>query len=107
MSNLEIFNFDLKKVKNDLPKNIYATEILNVDTNEVFKIAIEHNGYCPTICSDHDQSNFAEYLCNLQASLIQAYFKANKIKKPKRYSSICEIVTNSKGELYHYAYSID
>lgn len=107
MSNLKIFNFDLKKIKIDLPKNIYATEILNVDTNEVFKIAIEHNGYCPIICSDHDQSNFAEYLCNLQAFLIKSYCKENKVKMPKRYSSTREIVTNLKGELYHYAYSID
>ncbi len=107
MNTLEIFNFDLNKVKSDLPKNVYATEILNIENNEVFKIAIQHNGYCPTICSDHDQSNFSEYLCNLQAYLIQAYFKTNKRKKPKSYSTLSEIVTNSRGELYHYAYSID
>ena len=106
MDTLEIFNFDLKKVTNNLPKNIYATEILNVDTNEIFKIAIQHDGYCPTIYSDRDRSNFAEYLSNIETSLIQSYFKANKIRKPKSYRQLCEIVTNSEGNLYHYSYSV-
>ena len=107
MSNLEIFNFDLKKEKKDLPKNIYAFEIFNVDKNETFKIAIQHDGYCPIIDTDRKLSHLFEYLCNLQGCLLTSYFKANKLKEPKSYHQTCEIMTNSKGELYHYSYSID
>lgn len=102
MNNLEIFNLDLSTGK-DLPKNIYAIKVLNADNNTTFEIAIVHDGYCLKGDNDHDESNLGEYLCNLEYKLIDNYFKTNKIKKPKSYYSICEIVTNDLGELYRYA----
>ncbi len=109
MNNLEIFNLDLsiEKHKRNLPKNIYAIKGLNVDNNETFNIAIEHNGYCPEFENNHDASNFSEYLCNLEDKLINDFFKANKIKKPKEYYHLCEIMTNENGELYRYSKSVN
>lgn len=106
MNSLEIFNLDLSSGKN-LPKNIYATNVLNCDDNSTFQIIIGHDGYCPSITTDHELSNYSEYLCNLQYELIDNYFKLNKTKKPKTYYSICEIVTNSSGELHHYSKSVN
>lgn len=103
MTNLEIFNFDLEKVKSNLPKNIYAIKVLNLDKNETFNIAIEHNGYCPELYDNHDESNFGEYLCNLEFKLVSDYFKSKKVKMPKKFYSLCEIMTNKNGELYHYS----
>jgi hypothetical protein len=103
MNNLEIFKFDLENIKSNLPKNIYALKVLNVDKNETFNIAIEHNGYCPKLYDNHDESNFGEYLSNLEYQLVEDYFKMKKIKKPKQWYHLCEIMTNENGELYHYA----
>jgi hypothetical protein len=103
MNNLEIFKFDLENIKSNLPKNIYGLKVLNVDKNETFNIAIEHNGYCPKLFDDHEISNFSEYLCNLEYKLVTNYFKTNKIKKPKMWYHLFEIMTNDKGELYHYS----
>ncbi len=106
MNSLEIFNLDLASGKN-LPKNIYATIVLNCDDNSTFQLVIEHDGYCPSTATDCEQSNYMQYLCNLQSELIENYFKINKIRKPKTYYSICEIVTNSSGELHHYSKSVN
>ncbi len=107
MNNLEIFNFDLETVKSNLPKNIYAIKVLNVDKKETFNIAIAHNGYCPELYDDHDESNFGEYLCNLEYKLVSDYFKSQNQKMPKQFYSICEIMTNANGELYHYSKAIN
>jgi|GEM_PF-6138082 len=105
-SELLSLNFSLKKYQRNLPKNIYAIRVLNVDKNETFCLAIEHDGYCPHLNTDRDESNFGEYLCNLQSKLIGTYYKANKTKKPKQYYSICEVMTNENGELYRYSKSV-
>ena len=101
----EILNLDfsIEQSKKNLPSNIYALKVLNVDENEVFEIAINHNGYCPELNSEREESIFTEYLCNLEYNLIEEYFKYNKIKKPKSYYSLCEVMTDNKGELYRFS----
>lgn len=93
-------NFDLdNKV---YPKNIYAVRIKDEKGN-IYDISLMHNGYCPKINSEREQSNYNDYLSNLEYSVIQEYFKSIKTRKPKRYLNLIELMTNEKGELYHYA----
>ncbi len=104
-----ILNIDFSLSQNDkcLPKNIYAIKVFNADKKEFFELVINHNGYCPQIITDHEQSNFNEYLCNLEYDTIEEYFKVKKSKKPKVYYSVCEVITNENGELYRYTKSIN
>lgn len=105
MSNLEIFNYNLDLIDKNLPKNIYGIKVLNVDKNETFNIAIEHIGYCPALYGEREESRFNDYLSNLEYKVIDEYFKTIKKRKPKNYYSVCEIITNEKGELYRYSKS--
>jgi len=98
-------NFSVKENSKNLPKNIYAIKVLDYDTNKTFDLAIEHDGYCPELSSDHILSNFGEYLCNVQYKIIEDYFRLNEVEKPKSYTSICEVVTDENGELYYYSRS--
>jgi hypothetical protein len=94
------FNFDVQK--KNLPTNIYALRILD-DENKHYDIVITHNGYCPNLSTEREQSNYNDYLSNLEYDVVDEFFKSSKIKKPKNYSHIFEIMTNSEGELYHYS----
>lgn len=96
-------NFSLKINQKDLPKNIYGLKLLNEKTNETVSLFINHNGYCPKIYSDREQSNYNDYLSNLETSIINEYCKLNKIKNSDLLSSKLEIMTNENGELYHYS----
>ncbi|MCF6347402.1 MAG: hypothetical protein L3J20_03780 [Flavobacteriaceae bacterium] len=98
-------DFSLSKNEKHLPKNVYAIRVFNVDKKEFFEIAINHNGYCPQINSDYDESKINDYLSNLEYSLVEEYFKISKSKKPKSYYSVYEVMTNEKGDLYRYSKS--
>ena len=96
-------NLDLKNII--YPKNIYALRIKDGNEN-IHDIAVEHNGFCPDIFTEIEQSKYNDYLSNLEYSAVQEYFKSIKKRKPKVYISLIEVMTNEKGELYHYAYSV-
>ena len=96
-------DFSLEQNQRHLPINIYAVKVFNVDKNEVFQIAINHNGYCPEINSNNDESKFNDYLCNLEYNLIDNYFNSNEIEKPKSYYTICEVMTDNVGNLYRFS----
>jgi hypothetical protein len=95
------FNFEI--LNRNLPINIYALRLSDNTKNTTFDIIINHDGYCPIISSERKQSNYNDYLPNLENTIINEYFKINRIKKPKNYSNLFEIVTNSNGELCHYS----
>jgi hypothetical protein len=103
--NTEILNknYSLDENTSNLPKNIYAIKVYNVDDDQNFEIAINNNGYCPNLNSEHEESSFIEYLSALEYRLIDEYFKVNKLKKPKEYYTICELMTNGEGDLYRYS----
>lgn len=96
-------NFLLKNVL--YPKNIYALRIEDEKGN-IYDISVEHDGFCPNIYSEREQSNYNDYLSNLESSVVQEFFKSIKKRKPKEYANLIEIMTNEKGELYRYAYSV-
>ena len=102
-TNILNVNFEIEENNHSLPLNIYAIKVLNLDENTTFEIAIKHNGYCPNISSEYEESKFSEYLCNLEYTLIDEYYKQNNMKKPKSYYSICEVMTNEKGDLYRFS----
>lgn len=91
-------NFDLENIK--YPKNIYALRISDNKGN-IFDIAVAHTGYCPDLCSEREQSNFNDYLSNLESSIVSEFFKSIKVRKPKNYSNIIEVITDRNGNLYH------
>lgn len=109
MNNRDIFSMDLsiEANKTNLPKNLYAIRVLNEDTNEVFDLCIEHDGYLPNISTERERSHFGQYLSNLEYTLIDEYFKQNKIKRPKRCYNIFEVITNEKGHLHSYSKVVD
>ncbi len=94
--NLSNYNFEVQ-TKN-LPVNIYGLTILDLDTKQKYDIFVTHNGYCPNINTEREQSNYNDYLCNLENSLLTEFEKTSKIKN---YNRILEVMTNDKGELYH------
>ncbi len=96
-------NFDLKNIT--YPKNIYALKIKDGNEN-IYDISVEHNGFCPDIFLEREQSNYNDYLSNLESYVVQEFFKSIKRRKPKEYVNLIEVMTNGKGELYHYAYSV-
>lgn len=99
-------DFSLDKNSTSLPVNIYAIKVHNIDENYYFKIAVEHNSFCPNISSNHEDSNFLEYLSNLESRLIEEYYKSKKQKKPENYTTVLEIITDEKGELYRIAKAV-
>ena len=100
-------NFSLKTNQKDLPKNIYGLKLINEKTNEIVSLYINHNGYCPNISSEREQSNYNDYLSNLENSIINEYCKLNKIKDCDLFSRKLEIMTNNNGELYHYSKTVN
>lgn len=107
MNYLETSSFDFNIQDKNLPINIYALRVLDNEKSKVYDILINHNGYCPYISSEREQSNYNDYLSNLENEVINDFFKLNKIKKPKNYSNLFEIMTNEKGELYHYSRTVN
>jgi len=96
-------NFELKNTI--YPKNIYALRMEDGKGN-IYDISVEHNGFCPDIYSEREQSNYNDYLSNLEYSVVQEFFKSIKKRKPKTYSNLIEVMTNERGELYHYTYAV-
>jgi CMP-2-keto-3-deoxyoctulosonic acid synthetase len=103
MNYLETTNFDFNITGKKLPINIYALRILDNEKSTTYDIIINHNGYCPSISSEREQSNYNDYLSNLENEVVTAFFKLNKIRKPKNHSNLFEIMTDNEGALYHYA----
>ena len=99
---LSKYNFDVQ-TKN-LPVNIYGLRILDLNKKQNHDIVISHNGYCPNISTEREQSNYNDYLSNLENSLLIEFEKATKIKN---YTRILEVMTDDKGELYHLSKRID
>ncbi|EKT4520754.1 hypothetical protein JE950_002412 [Flavobacterium psychrophilum] len=96
-------NFSLEINQKDLPKNIYGLKLVNEKTNETISLFINHNGLCPDIYSEREQSNYNDFLSNLETSIINEYCKLNNIKNSDLLSRKLEIMTNENGELYHYS----
>jgi hypothetical protein len=103
MNYLESTNFDFDILGKNLPINIYALRLLDNEKNKTYDIIINHNGYCPNIFTEREQSNYNDYLSNLENEVINEFFRLNKIRKPKIHSNLFEIMTNDKGKLYHYS----
>ncbi|MBP6385745.1 MAG: hypothetical protein KA313_09665 [Pseudarcicella sp.] len=102
IQDLSKYNFEVQ-TKN-LPINIYGIRILDLDKNQNHDIVISHNGYCPNICTEREQSNYNDYLSNLESSVLSVFEKGTKIKN---YTRLFEVMTNEKGELYHLLKSVD
>jgi|SRR5690554_1981691 len=96
----DILNIDSDLDVKSLPKNVYAIRIKDEKEN-IYDIAINHNGYCPSINTEREQSKFNDYLSNLENNTITEFFKSLKKRKPKVYSTQLEVLTNSKGDLYY------
>lgn len=93
-------NFDLQNVK--FPNNIYAIRISDGKGN-VYDITVTHNGYCPIINTEREQSNFNDYLSNLENSIVYEFFKSIKKRKPKNYKNQIEIMTDNNGKVFHFS----
>lgn len=106
MKNIEILNLNINLVNKILPKNIYVLRILDNKENIIYDIAVNHIGYCPTISTERDQSKFNDYLANLEYEVIDEFFISSKLKKPKNYERIFEIMTSNDGQLCHYSKAI-
>ncbi len=102
IQDLSQFNFEAQ-TKN-LPVNIYGLRILDLDQNKNHDIIISHNGYCPSINTEREQSIYNDYLSNLESTLLNEFERTTKIKN---YTRLFEVMTNDKGELYHLLKSVD
>ena len=102
----EILNskFDLENIK--YPKNIYALRISDEKGN-IYDISISHNGFCPNISTEREQSNFNDYLSNLECSIVSEFFKSIKKRKPKTYYNKIEVMTDCNGKIYHLSRAIN
>jgi hypothetical protein len=97
-------NFDLNNIK--YPKNIYALRICDEKGN-IYDISVSHNGFCPNIKTEREQSNFNDYLSNLEYSIVSAFFKSIKKRKPKTYYNKIEVITDLNGKIYHLSKAIN
>lgn len=107
MEYIKLSNFSFQIENKKLPINIYALRLIDNDKNNIFDIVINHDGFCPEINSEREQSYYNDYLSNLENEIVSEYFKINKIQKPKNYSNLIEIMTDQNGELYHYSRLIE
>ncbi len=98
----EFLNTSFELINSSYPKNIYAIRISD-ESGNIYDISVSHEGYCPEIKSEREQSNYNDYLSNLENSVINEFFKSINKRKPKVYTNQIEIVTNHKGELFHYS----
>jgi hypothetical protein len=101
VQDLSKYNFDLQT--KGLPVNIYGLRILDLEKKQHYDLVISHNGYCPNIYSEREQSNYNDYLSNLESSLLLEFEKTTKIKN---YTRLLEVMTDNKGELYHLCKSV-
>ncbi len=101
LQDLSKYNFQVQ-TKN-LPINIYGLRIIDNDKNQTYDVVINHNGYCPIIYTEREQSNYNDYLSHLEATVINEFLQTTRIKN---YSCTIEIVTNDKAELYHFLRSV-
>jgi hypothetical protein len=92
---LSKFSFEVQ-TKN-LPVNIYAIRILDTDKNQIHDVCISHNGYCPNISTEREQSNFNDYLSNLEYGVINELKKKINIKNN---ILLYELMTDNNGNLY-------
>lgn len=99
---LSKYNFEVQ-TKN-LPVNVYGLRILDLDKNNNHDIFISHNGYCPNINSERERSNYNDYLSNLENSILLEFEKTSKIKN---YTRLFEVMTDDKGDLYHFLKNAD
>jgi hypothetical protein len=97
-------NFDLNNIK--YPKNIYALRICDEKGN-IYDISVSHNGFCPNIKTEREQSNFNDYLSNLEYSIVSSFFKSIKKRKPKTYYNKIEVITDLNGKIYHLSKAIN
>lgn len=102
IQDLTKYNFDIQSI--NLPVNIYGLRIYDLDKKQKYDIVVSHDGYCPKICTDREQSNYNDYLSNLERSLLIEFEKSTKIRN---YTRILEVMTDDKGELYHLSKSVD
>ena len=100
--NTDILNLNFNLKYNEFPSNLYALRVKD-SKGEIFDISMKHNGFCPDISSEREQSNFNDYLSNLESSVVKEFFKSINIKPPKEYTTLLEVMTNEKGELYHFS----
>ena len=97
-------NFDLNNI--NYPKNIYALRICDEKGN-IYDISVSHNGFCPNIKTEREQSNFNDYLSNLEYSIVSAFFKSIKKRKPKTYYNKIGVITDLNGKIYHLSKAIN
>lgn len=91
-------NFDVENAK--FPSNIYAIRLCD-EKGIYYDISVSHNGFCPNITTEREQSIFNDYLSNLEYTVVSEYFKSIKIKKPKTYYTKIEVMTDSQGKIHH------
>ena len=107
MENSQILNLDFNIINKNLPMNLYAVRVFDVDNDKTFDVVINHDGNCPNIYSERDQSRFNDYLSNLEYEVIDEFYKKNNLKKPNNYYSKIEVMTNNFGEIIHYLRAVE
>jgi hypothetical protein len=109
MDATQLLSLDFSKEINQkkLPENVYGLKLINKKTSEIVTLLINHDGYCPDISSEREQSNFNDYLSNLESSIVSEYCKLNKIKDSNLFKLILEIMTDKNGDLFHFSKSIN
>ncbi|MCU0438942.1 MAG: hypothetical protein MUC49_13670 [Raineya sp.] len=105
MNLIKDFDFNINSDK--LPVNLYALRIQDEKIFKIYEICVKHNGFCPIIETERDQSMYIDYFCNLEWKVVDEFFKTNKLKKPKIYCKLLEVMTDKKGDLYRVCYEID
>ncbi|MDD4576245.1 MAG: hypothetical protein PHI36_07445 [Bacteroidales bacterium] len=107
MNQLVNIAFDFNVESKILPKNIYALRVFDENTKLTHDIFVKHDGYCPNLTTEREQSNFNDYLSNLENYVTNEFFRINDLKTPKNYHHLIEVMTNDNGELYHLSKTID
>ena len=77
------------------------------EKGNIYDISVSHNGFCPNIKTEREQSNFNDYLSNLEYSIVSAFFKSIKKRKPKTYYNKIEVITDLNGKIYHLSKAIN
>jgi len=96
-------NLNLDYNNRDLPKSIYGLRILDLDSNPKYNITIAHDGYCPPICSEREESRYNVYLSNLEDLLLS---ESKKTQKIENYCRVLEYMTNKNGEFYQFSKAV-
>ena len=88
LSQILSLNFSTEVNTKNLPLNIYAVRLLNKKTNEVMDISLQHNGFCPSLSTESEHSNYGEYLSNLENSIIIEFCKSKKTNNTNDFLNI-------------------